>query len=789
MEHQWLFSFAVKTQQPPSRQFFDKNFTTYKITSIIIPKNAPEALSCITVIKRFREIITLYKDICRKAREAKINPALVPELKSTTYFKRFSTEVIEQRKEYITTLLNFIGDHPVLFRSEPFVKFFNTSQISKETNDTDQSSESHSSDTLPTDDLMKRNDDDTISIQSNNLEAYLETTETQVSKDALDQITNKIFPHVTTTNPETDILIDQLTEEIALDQKLEDARIESIERRLNLLVNDNSFDYLYEAALRFTEAVEAEATCFYQKAFDSYKAGIDLLLSGVKNDMDVARKKIVREKVTKYLEKAEEIYENFILTENNDDALVSLSTKNAEKSFEEITGNIERPLNYLSRFKVLKIVDEQLQQVQDVTDKKVYMMKVIQKPHSLQASRMICLPEESRFMVPLVTYCQTTTSIFLILKLISGGKLWDYIKNYQNINSPMSINESGDFKTIFAEPPTKESPVHHLLSQISKELSHKDAEKNSEVEISFPSIPSTPDPETKASIVSYENLSPQMEVHDLLDCSQKLLNSISNRLSQFKDADKAIDATSPENVDSDLDSEIDEGSIGEILKEILEADNMDHRDKCTEDEFEEIKSKSSANMNTSLLGSNFHTQTPKCASPFTIPYVPKVRLLPTSTVRQYCAELVCAIDDLHSHGIICGDLSLNNILLGDKGQLLLTYFYRNETRLMCPSEKAIQCFYVAPERPLTKISDSWSLGIIMFELLTEQRFYELHPGSLNFYAELQFNSVEITEDAQDLLRHLIEFDPTKRLTISKVKDHNFFKLVDWVSVKEKGKIK
>uniref|UniRef100_A0A336MVP7 CSON008055 protein n=1 Tax=Culicoides sonorensis TaxID=179676 RepID=A0A336MVP7_CULSO len=784
----WIFSFAVTETQR------HKNFTTYKITSIIIPKNTPEALSCITVIKRFREVKQLYKDICRKSREVKINPVLIPEIKNTTYFKRFTPEVIGERKNYIIKLLNFIGDHPVLFRSEAFVKFFNTSQKldSPEISESQSINEDNlsidaSSDTFPiSEDLVN---DDELCIQSNNLEAFLDAVEPKGEDDPLEQIVKTVFP-VKSSNedPETNILINKLTEEINLDRKLEDTRINDIERRLKLLVEENSFDYLYEAALRFTEAVEAEAIGLYQKAFDSYKSGIDLLLSGVKNDNDTERKKIVREKVTKYLAKAEDIYENFILQQSQDDSLVLLSTKNVEKSFEEITANIERPLNYLSRFKVIKIVDG-LQQVQDVTDKKVYMLKVLQKPHSMQASRMIYLPQESRFMVPLVTYCQTNTSIFLLLKLISGGKLWDYIKSYQNRdNLQNKMVESGNFKTIFAEPPSKASPVHRLLSQLSLENETKNDDKiiNIDgVDLQFPSIPGTPEAEISHqgkmdSVPSFEALSPQMEVNDLVNCSQKLLNSISSTLKRTKDAENSIDEGSLTSIDSDLESDVDEGSIGEILKEILEADMGS-------------KAKDNENPDENEPGPMFlepkplFNDMPARVSPFTIPVIPKVRLLPSITVRQYCAELVCAIEDLHSHGIVCGDLSLDNILLGDKGQLQLTYFYRNETRLSAPNHKAVKYCYVAPERPLTRISDSWSLGVIMFELLTEQRFYELHPGGFEYYAELQFDNIDVAEDAQDLLGKLIEIDPNIRLTIGQVMQHSFFKLVDWTCVREKGK--
>lgn len=67
---------------------------------------------------------------------------------------------------------------------------------------------------------------------------------------------------------------------------------------------------------------------------------------------------------------------------------------------------------------------------------------------------------------------------------------------------------------------------------------------------------------------------------------------------------------------------------------------------------------------------------------------------------------------------------MDNLLLGSKGQLLLTYFYQNEGLSdsdnymhKAYSQSALDGHYVAPERPLTFKSDWWSYGIILYELL------------------------------------------------------------------------
>lgn len=301
----------------------------------------------------------------------------MPELK-TGYFQRFKPEVIEERKNFILSLLNWIADHPILFRSETFVLFFNSGDA-----------------------------DDCVSVNTNFEDQIPDTS------DALEVIAGRMGQ--LQEDPAVNQLLEQINEETQLDQRYEQAQIQAIEDRLRRLQEDSPIDYLYEAALKFTEAVEAESIGKYETAFDAYKGGIDILLSGAKTDSNAERKRIVKEKVTKYLARAEDIFENFVLKQQNDDFLL-LSGK-TEQSFEHVTANFERPLNYLSRFKVIKVVDG-LQQVQDVTDKKVYMLKVIQKPPSMQASRLIFLPQEANYMVPLVTYCQSSDAIFLLLKLV-----------------------------------------------------------------------------------------------------------------------------------------------------------------------------------------------------------------------------------------------------------------------------------------------------------------------------------------------------------------------------------
>lgn len=53
---------------------------------------------------------------------------LVPSLSNHTFFKRFEADVITERKLFIIRLLDFVGQHPVLYKSQVFQEFFATTQ-------------------------------------------------------------------------------------------------------------------------------------------------------------------------------------------------------------------------------------------------------------------------------------------------------------------------------------------------------------------------------------------------------------------------------------------------------------------------------------------------------------------------------------------------------------------------------------------------------------------------------------------------------------------------------------
>ncbi|KAE9335819.1 hypothetical protein PR003_g12821 [Phytophthora rubi] len=163
----------------------------------------------------------------------------------------------------------------------------------------------------------------------------------------------------------------------------------------------------------------------------------------------------------------------------------------------------------------------------------------------------------------------------------------------------------------------------------------------------------------------------------------------------------------------------------------------------------------------------------------------------------YAAELLLAVQQLHQHGIVHRDLKPENVLLTEDGHLKLVDFGISKfgitqatsgAKTICGSYE-----YLAPEilrgQEYGTASDWWAFGAVLYELLTGlPPWYSQNPEEMCKHV-LQTPLLLpnfISPEAKDLLQKLLNHNPGERLGSllggSEIKEHAFFRHVDWEMV-------
>ena len=178
----------------------------------------------------------------------------------------------------------------------------------------------------------------------------------------------------------------------------------------------------------------------------------------------------------------------------------------------------------------------------------------------------------------------------------------------------------------------------------------------------------------------------------------------------------------------------------------------------------------------------------------------KGRIFNNDRTKFYVMELVLALDSLHQKNMVYRDLKPENILLDAKGHIKLTDFGLSKI-LEYDDEKAFTICgtpqYLAPEilkkKGYNKAVDWWSLGCVMYEMLTGRIPFPIKKGvklSLNAYENEVLFPNFVYNEAKDLIKKFLILDPNKRLGsgpkgTENIKKHPFFKGINWENVWER----
>lgn len=173
-------------------------------------------------------------------------------------------------------------------------------------------------------------------------------------------------------------------------------------------------------------------------------------------------------------------------------------------------------------------------------------------------------------------------------------------------------------------------------------------------------------------------------------------------------------------------------------------------------------------------------------------HLKKNRVFTEYQTKIYVAEILLALEYLHSQGIIYRDLKAENILLDNRGYIRLTDFglstMEEKPTTFCGSPE-----YISPEvlknEVQTQALDFWSLGILTYELVAGlPPFYDENQSVMydNIVGkELEFTSF-MTKELKDILTALLMKSPTERLDNAKdAMNYNWFSDIDFEALMNK----
>ncbi|ODM99713.1 Ribosomal protein S6 kinase delta-1 [Orchesella cincta] len=603
--------------------------------------------------------------------------------------------------------------------------------------------------------------------------------------------------------------------------------------------NSLSVGYICEAAGHFAVAQFHESNADYTDAFNAYKEGVRVLLAGAQDDTDRDRKLLAKNKLEKYLSRAEMLKDTHLTVSSAGGGFVSpvFSSPNRKAKCLSVLDKSGRNVSHhkdaysstnLEELKLYKVVGlgpprSKILVVMNPSEAapRCYATKVLWKsPWIIYPDKETVIPVCVPFMVKLYKWFETPDKIVLLLEHAGGGRLIEFVKNYQHKrlsivtpddqtpeeDIPGNISFVSEALVNQVERNQTISNVEGILLNEGQPQSRNESPKpscsivvNDNEEVGSLPLNNSEDSPNGFHIEEERTMEPteiteeeNPDTEQILKKSKALLQTVSEALQDgcnsndsFKSPQVVLKPVSDNELFHSPEKREDEDANTpehESLKTLEHhAQQIDNNKTMTSEKNENNQdiAKIAKLLNAESLDDLESDSVPK-------------RMVPEGCVKVWAAEIVMALEGLHQLGLTYGNLHIRDILMGENGHILLCY-----KSLWNQVDDPISWNpYMAPEIrdsvgvPLWKIhtsADWWSVGAILFLLLTGQSFSSAHPEGVfqDMVIKVPDSSVSgsvISKSSRTLLAELLQYQPTVRLGYygaAEIKSHPFFDGFDW----------